>query len=75
MSNFDRSWEMTPNIPSAFATVTTVAVVSVGLAGNGSDRTSERAVEALRESVAPDAFGKVPGEENEWTRQPERKAQ
>jgi hypothetical protein len=29
MSNFDRSWEMTPNIPSAFATIATVAVVSV----------------------------------------------
>ncbi|GID96405.1 MMPL family transporter [Amorphoplanes digitatis] len=39
----------------------TVAVVSVGLAGNGSDRTSERAVELLRGGVATDAFGKVPG--------------
>lgn len=39
----------------------TVAVVSVGLAGNGSDRTSERAVETLRATVAPDAFGKLAG--------------
>ncbi|MET8147247.1 MMPL family transporter [Actinoplanes sp. NPDC049668] len=39
----------------------TVAVVTVGLAGNGSDRTSERAVELLRGGVATDAFGKVPG--------------
>ncbi|MEU4219776.1 MMPL family transporter [Actinoplanes sp. NPDC026623] len=39
----------------------TVAVVSVGLAGNGSDPVSERAVRALRDSVAPDAFGRVPG--------------
>ena len=39
----------------------TVAVVSVGLAGNGSDRTSERAVDTLRATVAPDAFGALPG--------------
>jgi len=39
----------------------TVAVVSVGLAGNGSDRTSERAVELLRATVAPDAFGQLAG--------------
>jgi RND superfamily putative drug exporter len=39
----------------------TVAIVSVGLAGNGNDRTSERAVETLRETVAPGAFGKLAG--------------
>ncbi len=39
----------------------TVAVVSVGLAGNGSDGTSERAVDTLRASVAPDTFGKLAG--------------
>ncbi|MEU8232541.1 MMPL family transporter [Actinoplanes sp. NPDC048967] len=39
----------------------TVAVVSVGLAGNGSDRTSERAVETLRTTVAPGAFGQLAG--------------
>ncbi|MET0492082.1 MAG: MMPL family transporter, partial [Actinoplanes sp.] len=39
----------------------TVAVVSVGLAGNGSDRTSESAVKTLRATVAPEAFGKLPG--------------
>ncbi|PRY29594.1 MMPL family transporter [Pseudosporangium ferrugineum] len=39
----------------------TVAVVSVGLPGDGSDRTSERALETLRTSVAPQAFGRLPG--------------
>jgi RND superfamily putative drug exporter len=39
----------------------TVAVVSVGLAGNGSDRTSQRAVDTLRATVAPDTFGKLAG--------------
>jgi RND superfamily putative drug exporter len=39
----------------------TVAVVSVGLAGNGSDRTSERAVETLRGSVVPASFGRLAG--------------
>jgi RND superfamily putative drug exporter len=39
----------------------TVAIVSVGLAGNGSDRTSERAVETLRATVAPDTLGKLAG--------------
>jgi putative drug exporter of the RND superfamily len=39
----------------------TVAVVSVGLAGNGSDRTSERAVDTLRTTVVPDSFGKLAG--------------
>jgi RND superfamily putative drug exporter len=39
----------------------TVAVVEVGLQGNGSDRTSERALATLRESVVPATFGKVPG--------------
>jgi RND superfamily putative drug exporter len=39
----------------------TVAVVDVGLQGNGSDRTSERALATLRESVVPATFGKLPG--------------
>ena len=39
----------------------TVAVVSIGLAGNGSEPTSERAVDTLRASVAPDTFGKLAG--------------
>jgi RND superfamily putative drug exporter len=39
----------------------TVAVVSVGLAGNGSDRTSDRALETLRGAVVPATFGKLPG--------------
>ncbi|MEV4637714.1 MMPL family transporter [Actinoplanes sp. NPDC049548] len=39
----------------------TVAVVSVGLPGDGSDRTSEQALETLRATVAPQAFGKLPG--------------
>jgi RND superfamily putative drug exporter len=37
----------------------TVAIVSVGLAGNGSDGTSERAVDTLRATVAPGTFGKL----------------
>ncbi|VWB17526.1 pirin-like protein [Burkholderia lata] len=37
---------------------------------------SERAkIDAARAAWADQTFGKVPGEENEWTRQPERKAQ
>jgi len=37
---------------------------------------SERAkIEAARNAWAEQTFGKVPGEENEWTRQPARKAQ
>ncbi|MFL6670717.1 MAG: pirin family protein, partial [Burkholderia ambifaria] len=37
---------------------------------------SERAkIEAARNAWAAQTFGKVPGEENEWTRQPARKAQ
>ena len=39
----------------------TVAVVSVGLAGSGSDRTSEAALQTLRTTVAPEAFGKLAG--------------
>jgi RND superfamily putative drug exporter len=39
----------------------TVAVVSVGLAGNGSDRTSDRALETLRGDVVPATFGTLPG--------------
>ncbi|WP_430641021.1 MMPL family transporter [Couchioplanes caeruleus] len=39
----------------------TVAVVSVGLAGSGTDRTSEAALKTLRESVAPGTFGKLAG--------------
>ncbi|GAA3351156.1 hypothetical protein GCM10020358_79860 [Amorphoplanes nipponensis] len=39
----------------------TVAVVTVGLAGNGSDRTSESAVDTLRATVAPDTLGKLAG--------------
>ncbi|MFI7602612.1 MMPL family transporter [Actinoplanes sp. NPDC049681] len=38
----------------------TVAVVSVGLPGSGSDRTSEEALETLRTTVAPQAFGRLP---------------
>ncbi|WP_423378831.1 pirin family protein [Burkholderia sp. LMG 32019] len=37
---------------------------------------SERAkIDAARAAWADQTFGKVPGEENEWTRQPERRAQ
>jgi len=39
----------------------TVAVVAVGLTGNGSDRTSERAVDTLRATVAPDTLGRLAG--------------
>jgi RND superfamily putative drug exporter len=39
----------------------TVAVVSVGLAGNGSDRTSDRALTTLRGDVVPASFGRLPG--------------
>ncbi|WP_199514997.1 MMPL family transporter [Nucisporomicrobium flavum] len=39
----------------------TVAVVSVGLAGTGNDRTSEAALTTLRESVVPQTFGKLAG--------------
>ena len=39
----------------------TVAVVEVGLAGNGSDRTSERALATLRQTVVPATFGRLPG--------------
>jgi RND superfamily putative drug exporter len=38
----------------------TVAVVEVGLAGNGTDRTSERALTLLRQSVVPQTFGRMP---------------
>jgi RND superfamily putative drug exporter len=40
-----------------------VLVVDVPLAGNGSDATSVRALEALRRDVVPATFGKVPGAE------------
>jgi RND superfamily putative drug exporter len=39
----------------------TVAIVEVGLAGNGSDRTSERALATLRQTVVPQTFGRMPG--------------
>jgi putative drug exporter of the RND superfamily len=39
----------------------TVAIVEVGLQGNGSDRTSDRALIALRETTVPATFGKLPG--------------
>lgn len=38
----------------------TVAVVAVGLPGSGSDRTSEAALDTLRTTVAPQAFGRLP---------------
>jgi putative drug exporter of the RND superfamily len=39
----------------------TVAVVSVGLSGSGTDETSTRALETLRASVVPDTLGRQPG--------------
>ncbi|MFI5935076.1 MMPL family transporter [Actinoplanes sp. NPDC051494] len=39
----------------------TVAVVSVALAGNGNDGTSKAALTELRTTVAPGAFGALPG--------------
>jgi RND superfamily putative drug exporter len=39
----------------------TVAVVSVGLAGNGENRASEEALTLLRGQVVPAAFGGLPG--------------
>ncbi|AGL14140.1 anti-sigma-factor antagonist [Actinoplanes sp. N902-109] len=39
----------------------TVAVVSVALPGNGSDGTTKAALKTLREKLAPQSFGAVPG--------------
>jgi RND superfamily putative drug exporter len=39
----------------------TVAIVEVGLEGNGSDRTSERALATLRGTVVPATFGTLSG--------------
>jgi RND superfamily putative drug exporter len=39
----------------------TVAVVSIALAGNGTDATSERALSFLRDDVIPTTIDKVPG--------------
>jgi putative drug exporter of the RND superfamily len=39
----------------------TVAIVEVGLAGNGIDRTSESALATLRQTVVPQTFGRLPG--------------
>jgi RND superfamily putative drug exporter len=41
----------------------TVAVVSIGLSGNGTDATSERALDTLRTKVIPATVGGVPGTE------------
>jgi RND superfamily putative drug exporter len=40
-----------------------VALVSIPLAGNGTDETSVRALEALREEVIPATIGSIPGVE------------
>ena len=39
----------------------TVAIVEVGLAGNGTDDTSKRALATLRQTVVPQTFGRLPG--------------
>jgi putative drug exporter of the RND superfamily len=39
----------------------TVAIIEVGLAGNGKDGTSERALATLRTTVVPHTFGAMPG--------------